>query len=172
MILHRFFGWSRLELLCTLFLVSMLFGASLPVTATEDLSEAEARLRSGDVLGALSLFKLAATNGNLAAQNRLGLLYFNGVSVTKDPDLAFSWFKKAADAGDTNSQFMLASLFLNGTGRVRDSAAAVQYFELAAKQGDVDAQAMLGTLYYESSGALRDYNLAVKWPFYRKIIIS
>ena len=79
MILHRFFGWSRLSLLCTLLWVGMLFGAPLSVTATEDLSEAETRLRSGDVSGALSLFNLAATNGNLAAQNRLGLLYFSGV---------------------------------------------------------------------------------------------
>ena len=95
MILNRFFGWSRLSLVCTLFWVGMLFGAPLPVTATEDLSEAEKRLRSGDVSGALSLFNLAATNGNLVAQNRLGLLYFSGVSVAKKPELAFKKKQKS-----------------------------------------------------------------------------
>ena len=128
MVLNRFFGWGLRSVLCNLFLVGMLFSTPIPVAAMEDLSEAEARLRSGDVEGALSLFNLAATNGDLAAQNRIGLLYYSGVLVTKNPELAFSWFKKAADAGDAKSQFMLASLYLNGSGTVRDATVSRAIF--------------------------------------------
>ena len=44
-----------------------------------------------------------AESGNIDAINRLGYMYFRGLSLKKDLNTARSWYEKGAELGDTNS---------------------------------------------------------------------
>ena len=48
-----------------------------------------------------------AEQGNAEAQYKLGICYFLGRGVEKDPAKAVRWFKKAAEQGHANAQLLL-----------------------------------------------------------------
>jgi TPR repeat protein len=62
----------------------------------------------------------------------LGLLYENGLGVTKDAAEAARWYQKAADAGDALGMVNLGSMYENGTGVTKDAAEAARWYRKAA----------------------------------------
>jgi hypothetical protein len=48
----------------------------------------------------VALFKKAAEQGHVDAQNNLGALYFTGEGVDRDEQKAIEWFEKAAAQGN------------------------------------------------------------------------
>lgn len=110
----------------------------------------------------------AAEQGDVAAQLRLGLIYYKGASVAKNDAEAAKWLRKAADQGDNIARVILGTLYVSGAGVDKDVAQGLNWIRLAAEAGDARAQAVLGNFYDGAVLSARadipvDKAEAVKW---------
>lgn len=71
---------------------------------TQDLEKGLAAAQSGDFATALKEWRPLAEQGNLTAQNNLGLMYERGQGVTQDLAEAVNWYRKAARQGYAGAQ--------------------------------------------------------------------
>jgi TPR repeat protein len=78
--------------------------------------------------------------GDAAAQNRLGVVYRQGLGVERNYGEAIAWFRKAAKQGNPSAMFNLGASYYNGEGLPVDEKAAYGWFSLAAEAGSVPAQ--------------------------------
>jgi len=65
----------------------------------------------------VELFKKAAEQGHVDAQNNLGAMYFTGDGVTRDEKKAIEWFEKAAAQGNEDAQANLDAIRAAGKSR-------------------------------------------------------
>ena len=79
----------------------------------------------------LEWVKLAARNENPAAFGFLGMVYLNGDTVAKDPDIAFSLFVEAVKLRDGAAAFKLAEIFAAGGFGEVDVETALTWLEIA-----------------------------------------
>ena len=86
----------------------------------------------------------SAEEGNASAQNRLGLLYDEGVGAPQDYRQAKEWYEKAAKQGHAGAQTNLGTLYLQGEGAPQSAQMALFWFSRAAEQGEVLAFTKLG----------------------------
>ncbi len=108
-------------------------------------------------------YRKAAEGGSVAAQLRLGSMYFFGQGVRRDHQQAALWYRKAAEQGSASGQFNLGIMCYRGLGVPRDSREAAQWFTRAAEQGHAKAQYNMAVTYYDGQGVLQDYVEAYKW---------
>jgi TPR repeat protein len=111
-------------------------------------------------------FRLAADQGNAAAQEALGAMYVNGRGgLAQDDAQAVFWFQKAADQGNADAQGLLGAMYFEGRGGLaKDDVQAVYWYRKAADQGNAAAQDNLGVMYETGRGGLaQDYAQAVSW---------
>ena len=97
------------------------------------------------------------------AECRLGLMYLNGQSVTRDYARALDWFQKSAAQGNSAAQENLGYMYLESQGVTQDYAQALDYFQKSAVQGNAAAQSYLGWMYAKGRGVTRDYAQALDW---------
>lgn len=109
-----------------------------------------------------------AVQGDVEAQNNLGVMYDNGIGVVEDDKEAVKWYLKAAEQGYADAQNNLGVMYNNGKGVIEDDEEAVKWYRKAAEQGFAEAQCNLGLMYANGNGVIRDGKEAVKW--YRKAI--
>jgi hypothetical protein len=128
--------------------------------------EGLAAFNRGDDATALRLWTPLAEQGFAKAQEKLGVLYYEGRGVARDYGQALVWFRKAADQGDANAPFYLGVMYHDGLGVAKDHVAAVRWYRRAAAQGTAVAQLNLGAAYADGQGVARDHVEAVRW--YRK----
>jgi len=112
---------------------------------------------------AISLFRIAADQGNADAQVNMGSFYENGRGVTQDYVEAMRWYRRAADQGDPDGQVAVGLLYEYGRGVPLDNAEAMGWYRKAADQGDRNAQNLIGTLYSNGLGVRRDPEQAGQW---------
>ena len=105
----------------------------------------------------------AADQGDVEAQNHLGLMYAYGEGVPQDDAEAAKWWRKAADNGFPVAQYNLAMGYASGDGVTRDHAEAVKWFRMAAEQGDAQAQSKLSVMLEYGMGVPKDKAEAKKW---------
>ncbi len=105
----------------------------------------------------------AADLGHSEAQVLLGLCYFNGDGIIKNPDEAVMWFRKAAEQNNTEAQFRIGICYQVGVGVTPREAEALYWFQKAAKNGHAEAQFNLGERFFNGTGVTKDYAEAVKW---------
>jgi TPR repeat protein len=122
-----------------------------------------AAYQHGDYGEALKWYRLAADQGNAAAQFALGGMYENGLGLPQDYAKAVKWFRLAAAQGYANAQYELGILYDDGLGVQQDYAQAADWFRLAAAQGDAGAQTNLGLMYDSGHGVPQDYVRAHMW---------
>jgi len=79
--------------------------------------------------------RLAAAQGNTAAQTNLGAMYHLGLGVAKDDAQAAKWYQAPAKQGDIIAEFMLAQIYKQGDGVRQDLPEAVRLFEKCVSQG-------------------------------------
>ena len=108
----------------------------------------------------------AANQGDMRAQNLVGIIYGEGIGVPLDHLEAMKWFRKSANQGLANAQCNLGYVYYIGKGVNQDYNEAVKWFRKAAEQGYANAQFYLGVMYENGQGVNQDYNEAEKW--YRK----
>jgi len=69
----------------------------------------------GDFETAFRLWRPLAEQGNAGAQNSLGKIYEDGLSVPQDDAEAVKWYRMAADQGYAVAQFNLAVMYSIGS---------------------------------------------------------
>ncbi len=111
----------------------------------------------------LAALRIAAEDGDIAAQATLGSCYYNGDGVAKDHTEAEQWLRLAAKQGDAGSQALLGILYYEGTTILQDYEEAGKWIRLAAKQGNLDAQRYMGLCYFNGAGVSKDYIEAYAW---------
>jgi TPR repeat protein len=62
------------------------------------------------------VYKKAAEQGVSRAQNKLGLMYYNGEGVQQNYKEALNWYRKAAEQGFAEAQNNLGLMYHNGEG--------------------------------------------------------
>jgi TPR repeat protein len=105
----------------------------------------------------------AAGEGQLYAENQLGLVSALVVRPDTDIRVARSWFEKAARRGYAPAQVNLAVIYIYGWGTSRNYGAALNLLFAAARQGHPSAYANLGILYMNGWGVHLDYAEARKY---------
>ena len=106
----------------------------------------------------------AALGGDPAAETELGLRYFEGKLITRDPKLAARWFEAAANQNVPYAQYRLAAMYEKGVGIPRDAALARSWYLKAANAGNARAMHNLAVLYAEDGGNGKpDYAEASQW---------
>jgi uncharacterized protein len=137
-----------------------------------------------DVLAAfqgktLKSLQLAADQGNVLAQWKLGSMYANGDGVPKDSARAFEYFSRVVNTHSTDdphtpqarlvasAYVALGQYYLEGIPNSpisADPGRARELFTYAASYfADADAQYDLGRLYLSGKGAPADPRLAARW---------
>jgi TPR repeat protein len=149
----------RFNMALVLSIVCLTSSACADITPAVDTSQNN---RTEDEATAKALRK-SAEEGNASAQNRLGLLYDEGVGVPQDYRQAKKWFEKAAKQGHAGAQTNLGTLYLQGEGAPQSAQMALFWFSRAAAQGDVLAFAKLGWIYAQGRGMLQDFIQAYMW---------
>jgi TPR repeat protein len=89
-----------------------------------------------------------AGKGSAAAENALGLRYFQGDEangIAQDEKEAFRWFSRAADHGSLPAQTKMAFLYWSGRGVPKDLNRAYFWTVVARSRGD-EVNRDLGTL--------------------------
>jgi len=80
-----------------------------------------------------------AMKGDAAAENAIGLRYFQGApkeGIRQDEKEAFRWFNKAAEDGSLPAQAKLSFLYWSGRGVPKDINKAYFWTVLARARGD------------------------------------
>ncbi len=136
--------------------LTALFVSILSSPVLAGFTEGVAAYESGNVPLAVKEFRAAAEEGHADSQFNLGLMYEQGIGVSKDEKEAVDWYLKAALQGNAYAQFNLAVLYENGRGTDVNFAQAHQWYRKAAVQGDGLAVGNLGMLYLRGQGVEKD----------------
>ena len=112
---------------------------------------------------AVKYLQIASNHGNDKAQLLLGICYFNGDGVKKDPDEAVKWFRRSAEQNNPEGQYKLGLCYLLGVGVRQRGNEAIYWLEKAAEQGLFEAMEQLSDCYLKGIGVEKDYDKADKW---------
>ncbi|EKS32662.1 tetratricopeptide repeat protein [Afipia clevelandensis] len=112
---------------------------------------------------AASWFKKSADKGYAPAQTVLGILYEQGLGVTKDQELARRLLQRATDQADTIGLIDLARKYLARTGIERDDAKAFSLMMKAAEENDPVGQFGVAYMLTFGQGTQRDPKAAIPW---------
>ena len=105
----------------------------------------------------------AATRGDPAAENALGVKYAQGADgLPRDDTLAVEWYRKAAIQNYAGAETNLGDMYLSGRGGLeRNALEALSWYLKAANQNWPDAQYRLGYMYETGLGTAKDLQRAV-----------
>jgi len=107
--------------------------------------------------------KMQAEKGNVPAQFKLGIIYFNGRETSQDYKEALKWFQRAAEQGLSEAQYNIGVMYIEGKGVSQNYTEALKWFNKAAKQNDRKAQYNLGVIYASGVGVPQDNIKAYAW---------
>ena len=100
-----------------------------------------------DYISAAAWFREAAISGIANARYNLGVLYHQGLGVTRNLSLAMGWYRSAAALGHPEAQYNLGIAHVKDAGATYDPALAARYFRRAAQGGVMEAAFNLGLVY-------------------------
>lgn len=130
----------------------------------------ELAFKKGDYASAFPIWKARAENGDLDAQNFLGVHYLLALGVKRDFVLAKKWYEKAAIKGHPDAQRNLGLMYESGHGMPRDFENAFIWFYAAHRQGHPRAGPSLEAL--AATTKLTSNNQIVLKKNARKYIIN
>jgi uncharacterized protein len=84
-----------------------------------------------------------AERGDVYSQFRLGQIYYEGKTVSRDDVQAAKWFLKAAAQEHSEAQYILASMYEKGVGLKQSDKEAFGWYLSAATQGHERASVIL-----------------------------
>ncbi|PHR91501.1 MAG: hypothetical protein COA69_09885 [Robiginitomaculum sp.] len=120
-------------------------------------------LEAGRNAEAVRLIRLAANQGQAAAQYRLGKLYEAGIGVDANAKTAMDFLERSAEGGNRIAMHDLGHYHAIGAVGAADITQAVDWFKKAADRGVLDSQFNLGVLYQGGSGVNQDPVEAYIW---------
>lgn len=148
------------HILLTVFVLS---GTFLPIPVLADYEQGVNAAFNGDYETAFREFSAAAEGGLDLAQYNLGILYYMGQGVDRNPELAYHWTLAAAVQGHTAAQFNLATLLITGDGVEKQADQAIEWYSRAARAGHPYAALELAGLYDRGDEVERDRVTAHAW---------
>ncbi len=107
-------------------------------------------------------YNLSVEKGNINAMLQLGLLYYQGLGVTKSISESEKWFLKAANLGNANAMNIMGLALKSGEFGKSSLKQAEEWFIKAANLGNDEAMYELGTM-YEFGLAGLDFKKAKEW---------
>ena len=119
--------------------------------------------RPGNEQATLKGYRVAADDGDAAAEYALGRMYLGGRGVTRSDVQAFSWFRKAALQNNPGAEFELFVMFTSGAGTTRDPVQATQWLLKSATSGFEPAELELSGHYERGEVVPKDVNEALGW---------
>ncbi len=100
----------------------------------------------------------AAEQGDITAENMLGVQYVNGLGVPRDYAEAVKWLRKAADGGNGMAVPLIHFLYSNGLGIAQDHDNSLNWYE------NPEVQLQLGHVYRNGDAPFqRNDTEAAKW---------
>jgi TPR repeat protein len=114
----------------------------------------------------LELFRwnrLAARNGSLIAQYKLGVMFRDGLGTLQDYQKAAEWFERSANQGHEFAQYNLGVMYREGLGVVQNYDKAMAWFFLSAEQGNAAAKYNIGAMYHFGKGVKQSHETAFEW---------
>ena len=105
----------------------------------------------------------AASFGNGASMDQLGLIYHQGNGIEKSIDLAMDWYKKSAIAGYAHAYYHLGEMYYYGDGVLKKNYEALNYLEKGASMGDSDCMYLLGRMRLYGEGVMQSEVLAIDY---------
>jgi hypothetical protein len=135
-----------------------LFAAcALQAGPAEDIQQADALLRGGDLPGAMALLRRAADANHPLAMARLGDL----LRAAEFEAEAVVLYRKAADRGEPAGEVGLGRAYADGAGVAKDPARALELYRSAGEKGYGPAFDQLARAYLTGSlGVTADPELA------------
>lgn len=134
--------------------------------AEMQFQEAVRHIIDGDFTAAKPIMESLATQGNPAAQERLGFMYERGLAVKRDYHEAAKWFSEAAKNGKAKAYAMLGDMYVRHLGVAQDYGQALIYYHMSAKLGSGFGYGRIGYLYQIGQGVERNDSKAVN--YYKK----
>ena len=125
---------------------SLVFIASIQVSACVKEIDPKQAFNNGNYKTSFVLFRELARNGDVEAQNYLGIHYSLGLSVERDYKKAFEWYKRAAKTGNPYAQRNTADMYNYGRGIEKDSYLAFVWYFAAYKQGNDNAKPQIDSI--------------------------
>ena len=147
-----------------LFLLAFVFiGATQGDASTIELGQ-QAVARK-DYTAAVSIFKPMAESGDARARYELGLLYEEGLGVSKDPVAAAALFQQAASQNLPEGLFSLGRMYGVGKGGIPlDHREAFKLYLQSAELNYSPAQVFVGLSYQNGMGGVtKNAEEAYKW---------
>jgi hypothetical protein len=95
---------------------------------------------------AFSYLLEAAKKQHVASMFNLGVAYWEGRGVARQPEKALNWWEVAAQRDDAGAQFNLGLAYYIGEGRAQNTPKATYWVQQAADNGHPQAQALLVTI--------------------------
>jgi len=111
----------------------------------------------------VSLLEPCASQGNIQAQNYLGLVYLNGIGTAVNQNIAYEYISSAASGGYPEAQYNLGRMYKYGVGCDISFDKAIYWFKKAISNGNQRAAYTLGYMYFKGFGVPQDYEKAISW---------
>jgi len=103
--------------------------------------------QANDLYGkAKDFYREAAANGDLFAQNILGMTFLKGWGTPKDYNMAIAWFRVAAKRGHADAQMYLGMMHENGWGTAVSRDEAISWYRKASSNGSQQARKRLSEM--------------------------
>lgn len=137
-------------------------GKAKEKTAEEWLEEGKLHYKNKEFESALECYIKAADLNNADAQNRAGMMIYNGQGTQQNNERAFEFIKKGAENGNVSAMSNLAIMYDRGRGTTKDYVLARKWYEVALENGadNISAINNLGFLYLHGLGTDVDYDKA------------
>ena len=108
--------------------------------------------------------RTAAATGDAVAAVLAGIIYYDGIGITRDFATGADLFRAAAQAGLPRGMANYGLAFEAGVGGLpRDPAQAMQWYRRAADVGNGKGMMEIGSLYASGSGVEKDSAEALRW---------
>jgi TPR repeat protein len=111
----------------------------------------------------LAKLRMAAEQGDLDAQTKIGVMYYWGQGAPLDWKEAQRWLRVASERGSRDAQAKLGAMYFLGQGSPKDLHEAVRWFRASAEQGEPYAQGCMGAMYATGEGVRQDLLEAYVW---------
>ena len=140
------------QIVCLMFIVIYTIETNAQAKENPNFQAGIAAYQANNLPLAYQEFLTAANDGHADSQFNVGLMYEQGIGVSKDEMEAIEWYTKSALQDNSAAQFNLGVLYENGRGTAIDYAKANEWYRKASVQGDPLAIGNLGMLYVRGQG--------------------
>lgn len=103
----------------------------------------------------------AAKEQHVASMFNLGVAYWEGRGVARQPEKAMNWWEVAAQRDDAGAQYNLGLAYYIGEGRPQSTPKALYWVKQAANNGHSQARALLLTIQNKTKLTAQSTNAAV-----------